>query len=58
MICQRCQGFEKAPENSEARYRVVSDLLDIAVCQACAEDAKRLKMRVLEIPVDKPNQRA
>jgi hypothetical protein len=39
MKCQRC--LER-----ESRYRAVSDLMDIAVCATCAQEARRLGIRV------------
>jgi hypothetical protein len=36
MKCQRCWRIEAAT------YRVRSDLIDVKVCAACAEEARRL----------------
>ena len=36
MKCQRCCGHE------EATYRVRSDVIDMKVCAACANEARRL----------------
>jgi hypothetical protein len=40
MKCQRCLSGE------EVKYRVYSDALDIAVCAACADEARRLGLTV------------
>jgi hypothetical protein len=40
MKCQRCLSGEKAT------YRVYSDALDIGVCAACADEARRLGLTV------------
>jgi hypothetical protein len=40
MRCQRCVKAE------EARYRAVTDLMDIQVCHACAEEARSIGIRV------------
>lgn len=40
MNCQRCCKLE------EAIYRVHSDLIDMKVCAACADEARRLGITV------------
>jgi hypothetical protein len=40
MKCQRCWRIEAVP------YRVRSDLIDVKVCAACAEEARRLGITV------------
>ena len=40
MKCQRCLSGE------EASYRVRSDLIDMKVCAACADEARRLRLTV------------
>ena len=40
MNCQRCCKLE------EAIYRVHSDLIDMKVCAACADEARRLGIAV------------
>ena len=40
MKCERCCGRE------EAVYRVVSDVIDMKVCPACAVEARRLGIAV------------
>jgi hypothetical protein len=40
MKCQRCCGHE------EATYRVRSDVIDMKVCAACADEARRLGIAV------------
>jgi len=40
MNCQRCSRGE------EASYRVRSDLIDMKVCAACADEARRLGLAV------------
>ena len=40
MKCQRCLSGE------EATYRVYSDALDVAVCAACAAEARKLGLTV------------
>ena len=40
MKCQRCSGRE------EASYRVRSDVIDMKVCAACADEARRLGIAV------------
>ena len=40
MKCQRCSGRE------EASYRVRSDVIDMKVCAACADEARRLRISV------------
>jgi hypothetical protein len=40
MKCQRCCGRE------EAAYRVRSDVIDMKVCAACADEARRLGIAV------------
>lgn len=39
MTCQRCLS-------AEARFRAFTDLMDIAVCAACAEEAQKLGIPV------------
>jgi protein-arginine kinase activator protein McsA len=39
MKCQRCCG-------REATYRVRSDVIDMKVCAACADEARRLRIAV------------
>ena len=41
MKCQR-----KCLSGEEASYRVRSDLIDIKVCAACADEARRLRLTV------------
>jgi len=45
MKCQRC--LER-----ESRYRALSDLMDIAVCAACAQEARRLGITVAAVDQD------
>ena len=40
MKCERCCGRE------EAAYRVRSDVIDMKVCAACADEARRLGIAV------------
>jgi hypothetical protein len=40
MKCQRCCGRE------EAVYRVRSDVIDMKVCAACADEARRIGIAV------------
>jgi hypothetical protein len=40
MKCQRCLRGE------EARYRVYTDLIEMAVCAACADEARKLGITV------------
>jgi hypothetical protein len=40
MKCQRC------PRGEDATFRVVTDLIDMRVCTACAEEARRLGIPV------------
>jgi hypothetical protein len=40
MKCERCCGRE------EATYRVRSDVIDMKVCAACADEARRLRIAV------------
>jgi hypothetical protein len=40
MKCERCCGRE------EAVYRVRSDVIDMKVCAACADEARRLRIAV------------
>jgi hypothetical protein len=40
MKCQRCMRGE------EATYRVRSDVIDMKVCAACADEARRLGLAV------------
>lgn len=52
MNCQRCLN------NVEAKYRVYSDLVDIKVCPACADEARRLGIAVeaLDCRVETPDE--
>jgi hypothetical protein len=52
MKCERCSRGE------EAKYRVHSDVLDIKVCAACAEEARKLgiAVEVLDRREEKNNQ--
>ncbi len=43
MVCQRCFNDE------EARYRAHSDIMDIMVCQGCAEEARQLEITVEDL---------
>jgi len=40
MECQRCLT------GKEAKYRVYTDLIDMKVCEACADEARRLVIAV------------
>jgi hypothetical protein len=40
MECQRCLL------GKEAKYRVYTDLMDMQVCETCADDARRLGIAV------------
>lgn len=40
MECQRCLT------GKEAKYRVYTDLIDVKVCEACADEARRLGITV------------
>jgi hypothetical protein len=40
MECQRCLT------GKEAKYRVYTDLIDMKVCEACADEARRLGIAV------------
>ena len=40
MECQRCLL------GKEAKYRVYTDLMDMKVCETCADDARRLGIAV------------
>jgi hypothetical protein len=40
MECQRCST------GKEAKYRVYSDVIDMKVCAACADEARRLGIAV------------
>ena len=40
MKCQRCLSGQ------EATYRVRSDVIDMKVCAACADEARRLRIAV------------
>jgi hypothetical protein len=44
MKCQRCWRVEAVT------YRVRSDLIDVKVCAACAEEARRLGIMVEALP--------
>jgi hypothetical protein len=52
MKCERCLKRE------EAKYRVHTDIIDMKVCAACAEEARRLGITVeaLDRRPDKDNQ--
>jgi ribosome-binding protein aMBF1 (putative translation factor) len=52
MKCERCL------KGKEAQYRVHTDLIDMKVCAACAEEAGRLGIAVegLDRRPDKDNQ--
>lgn len=52
MKCQRCLRGE------EATYRVHTDLIDIKVCTACADEARKLgiAVEVLDPKPEKNNQ--
>ena len=39
-------------EVAEARYRVYTDVIDMAVCPACAEEARRLGISVEQLDKD------
>jgi hypothetical protein len=52
MKCQRCLRGE------EAKYRVYTDIIDMKVCAACAEEARKLgiAVEVLEGEEEKNNE--
>ena len=50
MKCQRCCGRQ------EAVYRVRSDVIDMKVCAACADEATRLRIAV-EVLGDEKHRR-
>jgi hypothetical protein len=52
MKCQRCFRGE------EAKYRVYTDIIDMKVCAACAEEARKLgiAVEVLEGEEEKNNE--
>jgi hypothetical protein len=52
MKCQRCFRGE------EAKYRVYTDIIDMKVCAACAEEARKLgiAVEVLEDGEKKDNE--
>jgi len=52
MKCQRCFRGE------EAKYRVYTDIIDMKVCSACAEEARKLgiAVEVLEGEEEKNNE--
>jgi ribosome-binding protein aMBF1 (putative translation factor) len=52
MKCERCLN------GKEAKYRVHSDMIEMKVCAACAEEAGRLgiAVEVLDRRQDKDNQ--
>jgi protein-arginine kinase activator protein McsA len=47
MKCERCRGRE------EAAYRVRSDVIDMKVCAACADEARNLGLAVEAIDGEK-----
>lgn len=52
MRCQRCLS------GHEAAYRAVTDALDILICSACAEEARRLGIPIYPVKTTIPsNQR-
>jgi hypothetical protein len=52
MNCQRCSREEAAI------YRVFSDLIDMKVCLACAEEARRIGIAVEELAFGEKKKRA
>jgi hypothetical protein len=52
MNCQRCSKEEAAI------YRVFSDLIDMKVCAACAEEARRIGIAVEELAFGGAKKRA
>ena len=53
MKCQRCCGRE------EAVYRVRSDVIDMKVCAACADEARELHIGIEVLETDqRTNERA
>ncbi len=51
MECQRCLT------GKEAKYRVYTDLIDMKVCEACADEARRLGIAVEVLDREKKKQR-
>ena len=51
MECQRCLT------GKEAKYRVYSDIIDMKVCEACADAALRLGLAVEVLDFGKRNRR-
>ena len=49
MECQRCLT------GKEAKYRIYSDVIDMKVCAACADEARRLGLTVE--PLDNGKQK-
>ena len=50
MKCQRCDS------GNEARFRVVSDVLDMQVCADCAAEARELGKSLKIVEIAKPNR--
>jgi protein-arginine kinase activator protein McsA len=50
MKCQRCDS------GNEARFRVVSEVLDMQVCADCAEEARELGRSLKIVEIAKPNR--
>jgi hypothetical protein len=50
MKCQRCES------GSEAEFRVVSDVLDIRVCEDCAGEAREIGMSLKIVEIGKANR--
>jgi hypothetical protein len=46
MKCDRC------PDDNEATYRVFTDIIDMKVCSACADEARRLGIAVQSLEVN------
>jgi len=42
MKCQRCLSLR----GEEATYRVFTELIDMKVCAACADEARKLRIHV------------
>ena len=51
MKCQRC-GNDK-----EAEFRVVSEILDMKVCEDCAVEARRIGLSLQIVAIDDANGR-
>lgn len=53
MECQRCLT------GKEAKYRVYTDIIDLKVCEACADEARKLgiAVEVLDDGEKKPRMR-